>query len=245
MPLAPAGRFSLPLPVTLMRTADLKVLYEDNHVLAVNKPPGMATMGVAAGITSLAKLAKQYIKRRYAKPGNVYLGIVSRLDAGTSGVVLFARTSKAAARLTEQFRTRSVEKTYWAVVAPPMRPAQGELVDWVIKDEARQRMAIVDPGISEAKEARLHYRTYRQLREGSWLEVKLDTGRKHQIRLQMASRGHPILGETKYGRAPVFAGGLALHARRLAFNHPVRDERIEVVAPPPASWAAWGAATAE
>jgi 23S rRNA pseudouridine1911/1915/1917 synthase len=227
-----------------MRSGDVTVLLEDNHLLAVNKPPGMATMGVATGITSLAKWAKQYIKRRYRKPGNVYLGIVSRLDAGTSGVVLFARTSKAAARLTEQFRTRAVQKTYWAIVAGDMQPPQGELVDWVAKDEVRQRMAIVDQAVPGAKLARLHYRTLRSVRMGTWLEVELDTGRKHQIRLQLAARGYPVLGERKYARAALRDDAMALHARKLVFQHPVRGELIEIVAPPPAIWRSWETPTA-
>lgn len=224
-----------------MRSGDVTVLLEDNHLLAVNKPPGMATMGVATGIASLAKWAKQYIKRRYRKPGNVYLGIVSRLDTGTSGVVLFARTSKAAARLTEQFRTRKVQKTYWAVVSGRMDPPQGELVDWVAKDEAHHRMAIVDQRVAGAKEARLRYRTLRAVRPGSWLEVELDTGRKHQIRLQFAARGYPVLGERKYARAAPLDDAIALHARKLVFQHPVGGQTIEIVAPPPAMWRTWEA----
>src|SRR5882724_2966888 len=119
-----------------MRPNDLEILYEDNHLLALNKPAGLPTMGVTAGIPSVVTLVKQYIKARYQKPGNVYLGIMSRLDAGSTGVVLLARTSKAAARLTEQFRSRSVRKTYWAILSGAIEPAEGELIDWVTKDEA-------------------------------------------------------------------------------------------------------------
>ena len=125
-----------------MRSSDLEILYEDNHLLALNKPPGLPTMGVAAGRLSLIALAKQYIKRRYRKPGNVYLGIVSRLDASASGVIVFARTSKAAARLSEQFRSRKVQKTYWAIASGAL-PASGDWTDWVAKDESRERMVIV------------------------------------------------------------------------------------------------------
>lgn len=222
-----------------MRSGEITVLLEDNHLLAVNKPPGLATIGVAAGVTSLAKWAKHYIKRRYQKPGNVYLGVVSRLDIGTSGVVLFARTSKAAARLTEQFRTREVEKTYWAIVAGCVHPPEGELLDWVVKDETQQRMAIVEPGLPGAKQARLRYRTLRALSVGTWLEVDLDTGRKHQIRLQLAARGYPVLGERKYARAAPLGDALALHARKLVFRHPVRGDRVEIVAPAPLLWRRW------
>lgn len=219
-----------------MAKAELHVLYEDNHLLAVNKPSGLPTMGVAAGDISLVTVAKQYIKRRYRKPGNVYIGVVSRLDTGTSGVVLLARTSKAAARLTELFKSRDVEKTYWAIASGDVQPAEAELVDWVVKDERQQRMIVTRPDTSGAKEGRLRYRILRQVAGGSLLEVDLQTGRKHQIRLQMAERGFPIWGETKYGIARAFSGGLALHARRLVLEHPVRHEPLELIAPLPRAW---------
>jgi 23S rRNA pseudouridine1911/1915/1917 synthase len=223
-----------------MRYARLDVIYEDNHLLAVNKPAGLPTMGVAAGVPSVVSLAKQYIKAKYHKPGNVYLGIMSRLDAGTSGVVLLARTSKAAARLTEQFRTRRARKIYWAIISPELAHAEAELVDWVAKDEARQRMIISGPWDSRAKEARLRYRRLRALPQGSLLEIELLTGRKHQIRLQLAARGCPVRGETKYGRGAPFADGLALHARRLVIEHPIGRKPVDLVAPLPAAWRAMG-----
>jgi 23S rRNA pseudouridine1911/1915/1917 synthase len=225
-----------------MAKAELQVLYEDNHLLAVNKPPGLPTMGVAAGDVSLVTLAKQYIKRRYRKPGNVYIGVVSRLDTGTSGVVLLARTSKAAARLTELFKSRDIEKTYWAVVGGNVNPPEAELVDWVSKDERQQRMVVVAAEVSGAKEARLRYRVLRPVRGGTLLEINLLTGRKHQIRLQLAERGFPVWGESKYAQARAFGSGLALHARRLVLEHPVRHERLELVAPLPANWLELGIA---
>ncbi len=218
----------------------MEILYEDNHLLAVNKPAGLATMGVAADENSLVVLAKQYIKRRYRKPGNVYLGVVSRLDTATSGVVILARTSKAAARLTEQFRTRAVQKTYWAIVAGAIEPRAAELVDWVVKDEAQQRMAIARPEVSGAKEARLRYQLIKPVAGGSWLEIDLLTGRKHQIRLQLASRGFPVWGEWKYAQARPFGNGLALHARRLALEHPVSKTPLDLVAQLPAVWRSLG-----
>ena len=223
-----------------MRPSNLEILYEDNHVLAVNKPAGLPTMGVKAGTPSVVTLAKQYIKGRYQKPGNVYLGIMSRLDAGSTGIVLLARTSKAAARLTEQFRTRSVQKTYWAILTGTIEPAEGELIDWVAKDEARQRMVIVKSNSSGAKEARLRYRRIRGLGRGSLVEIELQTGRKHQIRLQFAARGFPLWGEQKYGSGQPFADGVALHARSLVFRHPVRKESIELTAPLPPAWQSLG-----
>ncbi len=219
-----------------MNSSNLEILFEDNHLLAVNKPPGLATMGVAAGETSLVVLARQYIKRRYQKPGNVYLGVVSRLDTATSGVVILARTSKAAARLSEQFRSRAVQKSYWAIVSGKIEPPEAELVDWVVKDDLRQRMAVVTADVSGAKEARLRYRLKQQVSGGNLLEIELLTGRKHQIRVQLASRGFPVWGECKYARARAFPAGMALHARRLVVDHPVRHIPIDLVAPLPPSW---------
>jgi len=218
----------------------IQVLYEDNHLLAVIKPPGLATMGVGESEPSLLGEAKEYVKQRYRKPGNVYLGIMSRLDAVASGVVLFARTSKAAARLTEQFRTRQVEKTYWAIVEGQIAPPSGQCVDWLLKDEARQRMQIVARSTPGAREARLRYRRLRALGDDSLVEVALETGRKHQIRVQLAGRGFPILGDRKYGSRRSFSQGIALHARRLLIAHPTRGEPVELIAPCPGAWKKYG-----
>lgn len=217
----------------------LDVVYEDNHLLAVNKPAGLPTMGVAADRPSLITLAKQYVKQRYAKPGNVYLGTVSRLDAPVSGLVLFARTSKAAARLSEQFRTRAVEKIYWAIVSGRPRPSE-ECVDWLAADERHRRMHVVARSTAGAQEARLQYRREAQLPRGWLLEIALETGRKHQIRLQLSSRGLAVFGDRKYGSHEAFPEGIALHARRLRFTHPTRGETIELVAPVPESWKRFG-----
>jgi 23S rRNA pseudouridine1911/1915/1917 synthase len=219
-----------------MSPGGLQILYEDNHLLAVNKPPGLPTMGVAAGEMSLVVRAKQYIKHRYHKPGAVFLGVVSRLDTATSGVVILARTSKAAARLTEQFKSRAVQKTYWAIVSGTLDPPAGELIDWVVKDEAQERMTVVEQHSPGAKEARLRYSQLRSLTGGSLLEIQLLTGRKHQIRLQLGERGLPVWGEWKYGRGHPFSAGLALHSRRLVFEHPVRKAPVELVAALPPAW---------
>ncbi len=218
----------------------LEVLYEDNHLLVVVKPPGIATMGVPGDTVSLLTIAKDYIKRRYHKPGNVYLGIVSRLDVPVSGVVLIARTSKAASRLTEQFRTRSVEKLYWAIVEGVTRPPSAQWVDWVAHDERHRRMHIVGQTHPGAKEARLHYRQLHQWDDRSLIEVELHTGRKHQIRLQAAHHGHPILGDRKYGSRSPFPVGIALHARQLTVTHPVTADVLRLDAPPPKSWESFG-----
>lgn len=216
--------------------APLEILYEDNHLLAINKPVDLVTMGVTADRPSLLALAKDYVKHRYQKPGNVYLGAMSRLDAPVSGVVLFARTSKAAARLTEQFKTRAVEKTYWAIVAGEVHPAAGECHDWMIKDERHRRMHLARPKTPGAQEARLTYRRLQIFRFGSLMEITLETGRKHQIRLQLSERGFPVLGDRKYGSNSPFAAGIALHSRRLVFQHPTQNTQIELVARLPPVW---------
>ena len=214
----------------------LKVLYEDNHLLAVNKPAGLATMGTPGPRPTLLVVAKQYIKQKYDKPGNVYLGVMSRLDAPVTGVVLLARTSKAARRMTEQFRSHQVEKTYWAIVEGSVKPAGETCVDWVGQDERHRRMHVVGPKLPGAKQARLAYRRLAAVEGDSLLEVELETGRKHQIRLQLAHRGHPILGDRKYGSLRKWPSGIALHARRLVIAHPVGGEPLEVTAPLPGGW---------
>ncbi len=226
-----------------MSRPTIAILYEDNHLLAVNKPAGLATMGVSDDEPSLFTEAKAYLKQKYAKPGNVYLGVVSRLDAVTTGVTIFARTSKAAARLTDQFRERAVEKVYWAIVEGTLNPPSGECVHWVAKNESRRRMEVVSRGAPGAQEARLSYRTRAVVVGASLLEVRLETGRKHQIRVQLAHRGHPILGDEKYGAHTSFASGIALHARSLELTHPVRKTPLHLVAPVPRAWRKQGFAS--
>ena len=217
----------------------LHVLYEDNHLLVVNKPTGIATMGTAASTTSMVMLAKQYLKQQYKKPGNVYLGVVSRLDSLVSGVLVFARTSKAAARLSEQFRERETKKLYWAVVAGVPEPKKGELVHWISKDESQQRMVIRSKKTADAQEARLKYQTLREFTDGTLVEVELLTGRKHQIRVQLAAAGHPILGDRKYGSDATFPAGIALHARILTIEHPTLKEPMTFNAGLPKAWEKW------
>jgi 23S rRNA pseudouridine1911/1915/1917 synthase len=222
----------------------LEVLYEDNHLLAVNKPAMLPTMGVAEDRPSLLASAKEYIRRKYAKPGNVYLGIVSRLDAPVTGVVLLARTSKAASRLAKQFRDRDVEKIYWAIVEGNIDPPAGRLIDFLQKDERHRRVHASAAQTPAAKIAELNYRTIGALpgepqsrdRLLSLLEVRPRTGRKHQIRVQLSSVGFPILGDRKYGSVRQFSTGIALHARRLVIQHPVSKMQMEFEAPLPPSW---------
>lgn len=219
-----------------MQLPPLPILYEDNHLLVVNKPSGIVTMGVADDRPSVLEMAKQYIKKKCQKPGNVYLGVVSRLDGPVSGVLLFARTSKAAARLNEQFRERDVEKKYWGVVAGRIPQSADQWTDWIAADERRRRMHVVPAATSGAREARLSFRRLDDLPRGTWVEIRLETGRKHQIRLQFAEHGYPVLGDRKYGSDEHFAGGIALHARQLEFRHPISGVTMTAVAPTPPAW---------
>ncbi len=215
----------------------LEVLYEDNHCLAVVKPAGMLTMGDATGDRALDDLAKAYLAQKYAKPGAVFLGIVQRLDRPVSGVVLFARTSKAAGRLAEQFRTRVVEKCYRAVVSGTVPSDTGTLHDWLVKDEATNRSRRTAPHAPGSRECRLSYQRLASAEGHTLLEIRPETGRSHQIRVQLAGAGWPIVGDAKYGnREPFEEGAIALHARSLAFQHPTRGERIVIEAPSPAPW---------
>ena len=224
-----------------MPAAMLDILYEDNHLLAVNKPAGLVTMGVAEDRPSLLKLAKAYLKQKYDKPGNVYLGAMSRLDAPVTGVILFARTSKAAARLTDQFKQRAVEKSYWAIIEGAIRPPAGSCQDWLVADERHRCVKIAGPTVPGAKEALLTYRQLRELPGGALLEITLETGRKHQIRVQLAGRGCPVWGDRKYGGREKLPAGIALHARRLVVEHPVKQNtKIELQARLPGAWRTLG-----
>jgi 23S rRNA pseudouridine1911/1915/1917 synthase len=203
---------------------DFSVLYEDNHLLVVDKPAGIATMGSVSGERTIARLASSYLKQRYNKPGNAFVGVVSRLDRLVSGVLVLARTSKAASRLSEQFRNATVDKRYVALVAGKLQPSSAwqELTDWILKDESAQRMRVVPQAQAGALCARLRYRTLAASRSASLLEVELLTGRKHQIRLQLAEAGHPILGDSKYESNRKFSSGIALHCRQLTIEHPTQ-----------------------
>ncbi|MCA9264209.1 MAG: RluA family pseudouridine synthase [Planctomycetales bacterium] len=214
----------------------LDVLYEDNHLLAINKRALLATMGAGAGEPSLVNEAKEYLKSKYDKPGNVYLGVVSRLDSFVTGVVLFARTSKAASRLTAQFQSRSVEKTYQALIPQGLRPESAELVHWIKKLDSQRRMVVCRPDDRQGKEARLRYRTLDHIGDYSMLEIELLTGRKHQIRLQLSHTGFPIIGDQKYASDQPFPQGIALHSYQLRFEHPVQKFPVVIEADVPYYW---------
>ena len=213
-----------------------QIIYEDNHLVVVDKPPLLATMGVDADEPSLVKWTKQWLKEKYQKPGNVYLGVVSRLDAFTSGILVLAKTSKAAARLTKQFQTRVPKKTYTAILESRPAQAKGRLTDWLIKDDALRRMVTCEPDHPGARKAELTYKTLGLDRDRALVQVCLLTGRKHQIRVQFASRGMPILGDRKYAGEQSFPRGIALHSTSLVFQHPVRPEEMSFRVEPPKYW---------
>lgn len=211
------------------------VLYADNHLLAVYKPSGLLVQGDRTGDVCLLDLAKQWIKNRYHKPGRVFLAMVHRLDRPVAGVVLFARTSKAAARLSRQFRERTVEKQYLAVVHGVVTNASGCLIDHI---ERRDRVSRVVPAATEtSQEARLLYRVLAVQYERSLLQVSLETGRRHQIRIQLAQLGHPVLGDLRYGAGrPLPGREIALLAHSLGLDHPTRGGRIVLSIPIPKQW---------
>ena len=222
---------------TALAPGDLRILYEDNHLLAVYKPAGVLVQTDRTGDPSLQDTAKAWLKERDAKPGNVFLGIVHRLDRPVAGVVLFAKTSKAAGRIAAQFRERTVAKEYRAVVHGLPGSARGTLRDHLARDEERRRTHVVREGATGAREAALDFEVLARVPAFSLLAVRPRTGRSHQIRLQLAAAGHPILGDTKYGAAaPLADRRIALYAAEIEVRHPTRDEIVRVVSPEPPDW---------
>ncbi len=215
----------------------LDVLYEDNHLLLVNKEAGVLTQGDATGDVPLGELAKAYLKEKYQKPGAVFCGVVHRLDRPVSGVVALAKTSKALERLSAAFRTRAVEKVYWALVARLPVPATGTLVHWLVKDERRNVVTAHPHEVPGSQRAELDYEVLREMGPYWLLEVRPLTGRPHQIRVQLAAGLRaPIAGDVKYGAARPLPDPrrIGLHARRLTVPHPTKpDETVTVEAPLP------------
>ena len=213
----------------------MTILYEDNHIIAVNKTCHEIVQGDKTGDRSLIDEIKDYIKVKYAKPGEVFLGLPHRLDRPTTGVVVYARTSKALTRLTEMFRShQQIQKTYWAIVDTPPQQPQGRLEDYLVKREKENKSYVVRKETKEAKLAVLEYRTIAHSQRYTLLEINLLTGRHHQIRCQLANIGCHIKGDLKYGaRRSNKDGGISLHARSIAFVHPVSKQPIEIVAPAP------------
>ena len=213
----------------------MTVLYEDNHIIAVNKTCNEIVQGDKTGDTPLSEIVKAYIKDKYNKPGEVFLGVTHRLDRPTSGVVLFARTSKALTRLNEMFKSHEqIKKTYWAIVQGcPKQPA-ARLENWLIRNEAQNKSYITKPNASSAKQAILGYKILVRGENYTLLEVNLETGRHHQIRCQLAAIGCPVKGDLKYGaKRSNPDGGICLHARKIEFIHPVSKENICITAPVP------------
>jgi len=221
----------------------LEILYEDYHLLIVNKPAAMLTQA-PPGVPSLEALAKAYIKEKYSKPAGVYLGIPHRLDRPVSGVLLFARNTKAARHLALQFQNHTVEKVYWAAVEGPVTPAGGEWEDWLRKLPEQARGEVAEPHSPGAKHALTRYRVLEAIPGGSLLELCPQTGRMHQIRLQAALRGYAVFGDRLYGSTQSFGPPadlprdrlIALHARSLSFVHPIKRETMTVTAPLPEVW---------
>lgn len=214
-----------------------RILYEDNHILVFNKVPGEIVQGDKTGDECLAETLKTYIAWRDSKPGKVYLGIPHRLDRPVSGIVVFAKTSKALSRLSEMFRSGDMHKTYWALCCGVPANEAGELTDWLVRNEKINKSFISKPGAAGAKEARLRYRLIGRTDRYSLISVQLLTGRHHQIRCQLAAIGCAIKGDLKYG-APRSNpdGGICLHSREIKFIHPVKKEEMTLLAPPPSSW---------
>ena len=218
---------------SMMEIAD-RVLYEDNHLIAVNKLPGELVQGDETGDRTLADDVKTYLKEKYSKPGNVFLGIPHRLDRPTSGIVVYCRTDKALSRMTALFRTSDVKKTYWAIVDRAPERREGELVHYITRNAAQNKSIASSKERPGSKIARLSYRLIASSENYHLLEIDLHTGRHHQIRAQLAAIGIHIKGDLKYGAARSNPdGGICLHARRVSFMHPVKKETVEIIAPPP------------
>lgn len=216
-----------------MNIPDADVLYEDNHLLALWKPAGMLTMGDDTGDVTMVEIAREYLRVKYNKPGNVYVGVVHRLDRPVSGVLLLARTSKAAARLSDQFRRNAIQKTYRAIVEGTPSAAEEELTDWLLKDRDVNVVSVVDQHVSGAQKCVLRYRTIKTQGGTSHLDIQPLTGRSHQIRVQLANQELPIVGDGKYGSTIRKGGKISLHAVSLEFEHPTQKTPVKVVAPIP------------
>jgi 23S rRNA pseudouridine1911/1915/1917 synthase len=213
---------------------NLEVLFEDNHLLIVNKKSGDIVQGDKTGDKPLSDVVKEYIKEKYNKPGEVFLGVVHRLDRPTSGVIIFARTSKALERLNKMLRERTISKTYWAVVKNTPLKEKDSLIHFLKKNPKNNKSTVFTKETDASKKAILHYSVIKKLDNYSLLEIDLETGRHHQIRAQLAYIGSPIKGDLKYGASRSNKdGSIHLHARKILFTHPVSKENISVLAPIP------------
>ena len=212
----------------------LEILFEDNHLIIINKKPGELTQGDITNDETLGDKVKVYLKKKYNKPGNVYLGITHRLDRPTSGIIIFAKTSKALTRLNELFRKNEIKKTYWAVVKSVNKKGPKKLENFLIKNKKQNKSYVTENSNKKAKNAVLYFNSILELQKYSLLNIKLETGRHHQIRTQLSHIGFPIKGDLKYGFPRSNKdGSINLHSRKINFTHPVSKKNIEVIANPP------------
>ena len=217
-----------------MKVTDQDVIYSDNHLIAVNKKAGQIVQGDKTGDTPLSELVKEYVRVKFNKKGEAFLGVIHRIDRPVSGVVVFARTSKGLARMNDLFKHRKVEKKYLAVVGHPPPSESGELTHWLIKNQEKNKSRSYTDEVKGSLEARLTYKVQTRSDNYTLLEIKPETGRHHQIRVQLSAIGSPIKGDLKYG-APRSNkdASIHLHSRSLSFIHPVSGEQIEIIAPLP------------
>lgn len=219
--------------------AELTVLHEDNHIIVVMKPQGIPSCGDESGDDNMLEQVRRYVKEKYEKPGNVYIGLVHRLDRPTGGVMVFAKTSKAASRLAEQMRGGDFEKKYLAVLVGTLKEPKGTLVNYLKKNPVNNMVYICTQTTNGAKMASLEYSVLEEKGGLCLADIKLHTGRTHQIRVQMAGISHPVYGDMRYGGENAKKGNLALWAYSLAFTHPVTKERLRFMLEPPAENAPW------
>ena len=228
---------------TISNPNNLQVLYEDNHLIAINKRAGDIVQGDKTGDTPLSEVVKQYIKTKHQKPGNVYLGVAHRLDRPTTGIVVFAKTSKALPRLNKLFAEKDAQKTYWAVVNKMPEKEKDTLIHWLKRNTKQNKSYAHIKEVPDSKKAILDYKVIRSLDRYFLLEIDLKTGRHHQIRAQLAAIGCAIKGDLKYGSDRSNKdGSIHLHARSLSFVHPVKKEMLQLIAPPPED-SVWNACT--
>jgi len=218
----------------LSNKSNLQVLFEDNHIIVVNKRAGDIVQGDKTGDKPLSDVVKEYIAEKYNKPGNVYLGVVHRLDRPTTGLVIFAKTSKVLPRLNALFASKDISKTYWAIVKNKPAKEKDTLIDWLKKNPKNNKSYAYKKEVANSKKAILHYEVIKKLQNYFLLEIRLETGRHHQIRSQLYNIGCPIKGDLKYGfDRSNEDGSIHLHARHISFIHPVKKEPVEITAPLP------------